>query len=328
MAFYNKTAGVLMKKIFGYLSLISLATVFAVSCTALKSTGNSVGRSVGSVFKTPAKVENKITNPARNDAHLSVLWIGHASVLIQIDDKFILTDPVFSETVAMLSKRLVEPGIEPENLPPIDVALISHMHVDHLSFGSLEMIEDKIERLVVPENGLQYIPNFNFKLFELKRDSSINFDGLKITSAPAVHNGWRYGFDALFGNKSYTAYVIDYRGIRVYFGGDTAYDSTLFKKTGERFPGIDLALLPIAPIHPREYSKAHHAGPAEALKIFEDLRAEKFIPIHYDTFPESYDTLGEAPLLLKKLTEEKNISENRVVFLKIGEQKVIIPKEK
>jgi len=306
--------------------LILAALVFAVSCTALKSAGSSVGRSVGSIFKTPAKVENKITNPFRSDARLSVLWIGHATVLIQIDDKFVLTDPVFTSTVAMLSKRMIEPGIEPENLPPIDAALISHMHVDHLSFGSLSMIESKIKNLVVPENGLQYIPNFNFEMFDLKKDSSVNFNGLKITAAPAVHNGWRYGLDAFFDNKSYTAYVIDYHGVRVYFGGDTAYDSTLFKQTAEKFPGIDLALLPIAPIHPREYSKAHHADPAEALKIFKDLRAKKFIPIHFDTFPESYDALNEAPLLLKQERKKMGIPDEDVILLKIGEQTVIIPK--
>ncbi len=312
-------------------TIINVTFIFIVlftvaSCTALKSTGNSLGRSVGSLFKTPAKVENKIENPIRTDARLSVLWIGHATVLIQIDDKFILTDPVFTETVAMLSKRLIEPGIKPENLPPLDAVLISHMHVDHLSFGSLEAIEDKVKRLIVPENGLQYIPNFNFELFELKKYSALNFNGLKITAAPVVHNGWRYGLDALYNNKSYTAYVIDYHGIRVYFGGDTAYDSTLFKKTAERFPGIDLALLPIAPIHPREYSKAHHTDPVEALKIFEDLRAEKIIPIHYDTFPESYDTLNEALNLMKQLVGKDSLLNGRALFLEIGEQKVVIPK--
>ena len=92
----------------------------------------------------------KLTDPIDKNARLAVLWIGHATALVQIDDKVILTDPVFTSSVGQLSKRLVEPGLDPENLPPVDAVLISHMHFDHLSLGSLEMIERKVRMLLMP----------------------------------------------------------------------------------------------------------------------------------------------------------------------------------
>ncbi len=296
------------------------------SCTAIMSTSNTVGSSISALFSSPREIENKITNPKVDDARLSVLWIGHATMLIQIDDKFILTDPVFTETVAFLSKRLIEPGIDVGNLPKIDVTLISHLHPDHLSLGSLEMIEDKIDELVVPEGGLIYIPNFDFEANDLKWWRSREINGIRITSVPVLHNGMRYGLDYDWLPKAFTGYVIEYNGVTVYFGGDTGYDSetTIFKQTSERFPTIDLAILPIAPIHPREYSYIRHTDPHDALLVTKDLKAKRMIPMHYDTFAEAYDTLGEAGQLMQQEMFKNNLTSKDVIILKIGEQKTIL----
>jgi len=310
-----------------YLTILSISFVILFnSCTAILSTTNSVGSSVSALFSSPVKVENKIIDPVLPESRLAVLWIGHAAVLIQIDDKFILTDPVFTETTAFISKRLIEPGIEPENLPEIDAALISHLHSDHLSFGSLDMIESKVKELIVPQGGLVYIPNYDFEMNELKRWQTWQKDGLKITAVPVLHNGFRYGLDEAWMKTSYTGYVIQYNGINVYFGGDTGYDSTttIFKETGERFPNIDLAILPIAPIHPREYSNLRHTDPHDAIEIYFELNADRLMPIHFDTFPESYDTLGEAENLMKAEMIKSDLSDEDVLIFKIGEQKNII----
>ena len=102
--------------IFIIITSIILST-FGYSCTAINSTVNAIGRSISSVFKTPRHIPNKITEPIRSDARLAALWIGHATVLIQMEDKFILTDPVFTPTVGQVSKRLVEPGMSSERNP-------------------------------------------------------------------------------------------------------------------------------------------------------------------------------------------------------------------
>lgn len=308
-------------------SIILLAVLFN-SCTAILSTSNSVGTSFSALFSAPKKVENKTTDPVRDNARLAVLWVGHATLLIQIDDKFILTDPVFTETIAFISKRLIEPGIKPEYLPQIDVALISHLHADHLSLGSLDMIELKVNELLVPQEGLVYIPNYDFESNELKTWHTWEKDGLKVTAVPVLHNGMRYGIDGEWLDKSYTGYIIEYNGITVYFGGDTGYEieTTIFDETGKRFPDIELAILPIAPIHPREYSKGRHTDPADAIKIMSELNAKKMMPMHFDTFAESYDTLGEAESTMRAEMIKSNLSENEILLFKIGEQKVIIPK--
>jgi len=294
------------------------------SCTAIKATTNAVGGSISSLFKSPRKIPNKITDPYRADARLSVLWVGHATTLIQIDDKMILTDPVFTTTVGQFSKRLVEPGIDPDNLPSLDAVLVSHMHIEHLSPASLDMFESKIQNLLIPQGGLVYIPNYDFRINELRTWQTWENDGLKITAVPVSHNGWRYGIDGAWMETSYTGYIIEYNDIIVYFGGDTGYDSTYFHETGQNFPGIDLALLPIAPIHPREYSWKRHTDPRAAIKITEELGAKQLMPMHYDTFPESLDTLGEATATLRYEMEKQNLTSDQVVILDIGEQKVFI----
>ena len=305
---------------------LMLLPALLASCNAVRSTGAAGYRNAAGVFSTPREVAGKITRPVRQDARLAVLWIGHATVLLQLDDRFILTDPNLTPTVGLFSKRLVEPGIDPANLPLLDVVLVSHLHVDHLSYGSLDLLEKRMKQLFVPEGGLVYIPNYDFDADELKSWETWESEGLRVTAVPVLHNGWRYGLDDAWMKRSFTGYVIEYKGMTVYFGGDTAYDSTLFKGTGKRFPGIDLAMLPLAPINPREYSKARHTDPREALQIYRDLGARWIVPIHYDTYPESLDSLGEATATLRAGMAEQKLTGNEVVILEIGEQRVLIPK--
>src|SRR6185369_16546595 len=114
-------------------------------------TGAVVVRNVAEVPRAPAPAPHRITHPYRPDARLAVTWIGHATALVQIDDKLVLTDPIFTEWAGAVSRRVVEPGMRPEDLPHLDAVLISHLHPDHLSTASLEMIERKVGFLVVPE---------------------------------------------------------------------------------------------------------------------------------------------------------------------------------
>ena len=309
------------------LLFITLIVVSVSGCTAIHSTINATGRNIAAFLRTPRKIENKITDPYLPAARLAVLWIGHATVLIQIDDKIILTDPNLMNTVGQFSKRLVEPGIDPENLPELSAVLISHMHIDHLSPASIDLICEKIHQLLIPQGGMVYIPDFAFSIDELAEWQTWEKDGLRITAVPAVHNGWRYGLDGAWMKTSFTGYLIEYNGIKVHFAGDTAYDRDLFIRIGERFPDIDLTLVPVAPIHPREYSKARHTDPAEAIQIFQDLKADFLTPIHFDTFAESADTLGEAVSILRKEISAKGLADNQVVILEHGEQYTYLRQE-
>jgi N-acyl-phosphatidylethanolamine-hydrolysing phospholipase D len=281
-------------------------------------------RNFESLFRAPQSVPNKLTQVVRPDARLAVLWIGHATALVQIDDKFILTDPVFTSTVGQFSKRVIEPGLDPENVPPVSAVLISHMHFDHLSYGSLSAIEDRIHRLVVPEGGLVYIPDYRFDALELPTWRAFEEDGMRITAVPVRHVGWRYGADHSWMTRTFSGYVIEYRGVTVYYGGDTGYEPKNFEATAARFPHIDLALLPVAPIHPRDFMEYTHEDPPEAVQAFLKLRARWMVPIHYDTFVNSLDAPGEAKASLEQAMRAHGLTGEDVRILDVGQQHVFL----
>jgi L-ascorbate metabolism protein UlaG (beta-lactamase superfamily) len=267
-------------------------------------------------------VSNKITEPILPDVPLSIIWIGHATCLIQIHDRVFITDPLFTKTAGMLSQRIVEPGIDPALLTKIDAVLISHLHFDHLNYSSLDTLP-KNGTLVLPCGGLDYLPDFSFAgLVALKPYEAYENHGFVVTAVPANHFSGRYGFDALWmGRTGFTGYIIEYRGITVYFAGDTKYDAEMFKEIGKKFK-IDAALLPIAPVEPSSMMRRVHMDPAQAVQAMEDLQARAMIPIHYRTLRQGSDSSAAfAQYLLEKIIAEKKI-ENRVYILTVGERKV------
>ena len=307
------------------LGLLAIAAIAAIAAPACRAPLDIFGGNARALVTAPRPVKSRVTAPTRPEARLAVLWVGHATALVQLDDKFILTDPVFTSTVGLLSRRLVEPGIDPAHLPPIDAVVISHMHFDHLSLGSLETIGPKVRHLFVPQGGLVYVPGMPFPTDELARWQSWEHEGLRITAAPVAHVGFRYGADQWM-TTSFTGWVIEYHGLTVYFGGDTAYHGALFREARRRFPTIDLALFPIAPIAPREYMQRTHVDPPEALQAFLDLGARWFVPVHYDTFVNSSDAPGEAIRALEQARKDKGVDRAAVQVLGIGEQRVLVPR--
>lgn len=269
------------------------------------------------------RVQNKIVRPVLPDVGLSILWIGHASVLIQIHDKVFLTDPVFVRTVGLVSTRVVEAGIDPTSLSRVDYILISHIHFDHLNYGSLRELP-KDGKLLIPFGGAQYTPEFGFReTKELTPWQVLDDDGVRITAVPAQHFGGRYGFDMLWNNgEGYVGYVIQYNGKTVYFAGDTGYRDSLFLRIGERFP-IDVALLPIAPLEPREFMSRVHLDPQRAVQAFGELRAKLMIPIHHRTFSQGLEpSVAIAQEELEKIVTDERIQRG-VYIMKVGEQKII-----
>jgi N-acyl-phosphatidylethanolamine-hydrolysing phospholipase D len=287
--------------------------------------GRSLGRNLAAP-REPRKLEHKISDPRRPDARLAVLWIGHATVLVQVDDVFVLTDPVFTRTVGELSPRLVEPGLDPAQVPPLAAVLISHMHFDHLSYDSLDMLEHKTNVVLVPPGVRSVMPRYSFEIRELDRWQSYDAGGVRITAVPARHVGGRWGLDQAWNPRAFTAYVFEYHGLSVYFGGDTAFDEDNFKATRSRFSGLALALLPICPTEPRDFMRGVHMDSAEALDAFSLLGAERMVPIHFDTFINSDDRPGDCPRYLRKRMGELGLGADRVAILEIGEQRVLIAK--
>lgn len=276
----------------------------------------------GCVTTVPPKHE--LGHPERSDAHLAVSWIGHATMLLQIDDRYVLTDPLLVDTIgAGLSHRKVGVPIDPANLPPLDAVLVSHTHFDHLSLDSLAAIQHRVRRAYLPEGALVYLSNMSFDAVDLGKWETVDDRGMRITAVPVDHVGARYGVDTWM--HTFTGWVIRYHGVTVYFSGDTAYAKEDFRETERRIGHIDLALLAIAPIHPARFMRAVHMDPPQALDAFADLGADRMIPMHFDTIGDSTDAPHEARDAFAALVRERHL-ESRVTILEIGQQTVVIPR--
>lgn len=283
-----------------------------------------IARGATSVFYASAEAPRHDDPELRPDARLTVQWVGHATVLVQLDDRMIVTDPAVTSTVGVIAKRLVEPGVTPERFPALDLAVVSHMHFDHLSYDSLAVLAPKLALLAVPDGGLAYVPDLAFDAREVAHWSSFEHRGLKVTCVPARHAGWRYGVDSWAHASG--GWVVEYHGLSVYFAGDTGYDGPTYVEMRKRWPKLDLALLPIAPMEPHGFMAPRHMNPPEALRAFRDLDAVTMVPMHYDTFINSIDRPGEAVPALRSAMSAAQVNEARVRILQIGERAVLVPR--
>jgi N-acyl-phosphatidylethanolamine-hydrolysing phospholipase D len=313
------------------LNIVVLCVISLFGCRNLYDLGDNIINN----FSSPELVKNKITNPVKDSVRLSALWVGHATVLIQIYDKVILTDPFFTNNIAELQKRIIEPGIDLKDLNRCDLILISHSHFDHLNVGSLSLLEDKFPKcdLVFPEGLEEFLPRLSFNFHSFKRGNkeekiyigeTRKVNDVIITTVVAYHWGGRYGLDGLiWGSESFTGFIIQYKDVTVYFSGDTAYDKDFFKYLGNNYK-IDIEFIPIGPCKDCEkiHKKNKHVYPKGALKILEDSKAKIMIPIHYGTIKELSDP-NKPKYVLQDLLLNKPELKDRVKILKIGEQIIL-----
>lgn len=236
-------------------------------------------------------------NSSAADGCINVTWVGHATTLIQIDGINILTDPVWSDRVGPLSffgpKRISPPGIEFENLPKIDLVLISHDHYDHLDIPTLRRLEEKFHPVFVVPLGIESTLE-SLKLSQVQTlDWWAEFafkDSIHVTLTPAQHNSGRGVFDK---NKTlWGGFVITSGQQKVFFAGDTAWGDH-FEKIHDHFGSMSVALLPIGAYKPEFKMSRFHISPAEAVKAASTLHAELSIPIHYNTFQLTAEDFGE-----------------------------------
>jgi N-acyl-phosphatidylethanolamine-hydrolysing phospholipase D len=301
------------------LAIALLLTLSGCSSYVQRIVMQSLGR-LGESVPAPAHM---ITTPILDNPTLAVSWVGHATVLIQIHDKIIITDPFLTNTMGLVAKRFVGAGLDPKILSRVDATLISHIHFDHLDYGSLSMLP-KNGILAIPEGAAECTPEFGFRdVYELKRWQMIEDNGMRITAVPALHFTGRYGFDgAWLGTLGYTGYVIEYNDVVVFFAGDTGYNPELFKEIGRRFK-IDLAIIPIAPGSLTGVGGRIHVGPVGALAIYKDLGAKFMMPMHFGTLFYGSDSNPNEPInKLREVAASEGLSD-KIVGLEVGEQRVV-----
>ena len=255
-----------------------------------------------------------------DSSKIQITWIGHSSFLIQVDGRAILTDPVFSERASPVSfigpRRQAPPGLRFEDLPPIDAVLISHDHYDHLDAATIARLGPDI-RYFVPLGLAEWFGKRRCRrISEMDWGDASALGPITIHMVPAQHFSGRAPF--AFNRTLWAGYVIETRHGRIYFAGDTGY-SPHFAEIGARFGPIAVALLPIGAYRPQWFMRPMHMDPAEAVQASRDLGAAVSVAMHWGTFRQSDEPMGEPPLYLKKALREAGIPDDRFRVLKFGE---------
>jgi L-ascorbate metabolism protein UlaG (beta-lactamase superfamily) len=251
----------------------------------------------------------------------TVTWVGHSTLLLQIDGVNILTDPQWSERASPFAflgpKRFMPPAVAFENLPPIHVVVISHDHYDHLDAPTVRRLAAAHRpRFLVPLGMKAWFAKLGIaEVDELDWWENRLVRGVTATCVPAHHWSQRTPSDR--NRRLWGGWVVAGRERRLYFAGDTAYFAG-FKEIGARLGPIDVAALPIGTYLPKVIMKPGHLDPREALDAFADLRARVMVPIHYGTFDLAEEPLEEPPRLLEQMARERAVAD-RVWILKHGE---------
>jgi L-ascorbate metabolism protein UlaG (beta-lactamase superfamily) len=217
---------------------------------------------------------------------LRVTLVNHSTLLVQMDGVNILTDPVWSERVGPTSaigqRRHRPPGIRWEDLPPIDVVLLSHDHYDHFDVPTLRRLARRFHPRIITGlgNGARLRQEGIGGGEELDWWRSVTIaPGLRVTAVPAQHWSGRTLTDHC--RTLWMGFVIEGRD-SVYFAGDTGWGS-LFALIHARYPRFRLALLPIAPFRPEWYMHRKHASPADAVHAAQVLHAATSVAMHWGT---------------------------------------------
>lgn len=237
-----------------------------------------------------------------SDTAFTAAWIGHATVLINFFGRRIITDPVFSERIGLNvanlftigPKRLVYPALSFEEIPTIDLILLSHAHMDHLDVPTLRQF-DRRTPVVIAKNTFDVIEDLGFQeVYELDWGEVAQIGDLRVEALEVKHFGWRYPWEkdrsrGYWDGRSYNAYLISKNGKHFVFGGDTAYQE-FFKKLGERNLPIDVALMPIGAYDP--WIK-NHCTPEQAMEMTNHMHARYILPMHWSTFIQSEEPTAE-----------------------------------
>lgn len=260
--------------------------------------------------------------PSRDGATAVVTFIGHSTFLIQTAAGNVLTDPMYSQRAGPFNvfgpRRVRQPAVLFDELPPISIVLLSHNHYDHCDLRTLRMLADRFNPLVVTPlgNGPLVRTTGIDRVEELDWWQEGKAATLPITLTPAQHFSARGPFDrnrALWGG-----FTLVTGGARMFFAGDTGY-APFFRDIRRRLGSIDLALLPIGAYEPRWFMKDVHMNPAEAVQAHLDLESSQSVSMHFGTFQLTTEGIDEPVRALEAACRSRNIPPSRFRTLDFGE---------
>ncbi len=230
---------------------------------------------------------------------LKFIWLGHSSFLVNIDQKIILFDPVFSNSISpvkIMGSRFQAPVLTLQELPPIDYIVISHDHYDHLDEGSIKFFKDKQTKFLTPLGVGSYMVGWGIdrnRITELDWWQTFKVNDLEFVCTPSQHFSGR---TSSFGNPTlWASWVVKNKKSSLYYSGDSGYGPH-FKEIGEKYGPFDLTFMENG-----QYSEKWplvHMLPKEVAQAHIDLKGSKMVPVHWGMFNLSlhnwFDPIEEA----------------------------------
>lgn len=220
---------------------------------------------------------------------LGAVWLGHGSVLLRIGGVNVLMDPVFSKRIGMSIgertfglARLQPAPVDPEQLPRIDLLLISHAHFDHLDKPTLRRIASRHTTVVTARRTAKLIPEGFGRVIEMDWHAELRFRNLHLQALRPAHWGARTAVDT---RRGYNSYLIRDETHGVLLAGDTAYTEAF-----DRLENLTLAVMGIGSYEPWEHA---HATPEQAWRMFVGSGAQHMLPVHHSTFPLGDEKVDE-----------------------------------
>jgi L-ascorbate metabolism protein UlaG (beta-lactamase superfamily) len=243
---------------------------------------------------------------------LTVAWLGHATVLLNLFGRWILTDPALRRRVGVHfglgtigPRRLIPAALRPRDLPSLDLLLISHAHMDHLDYGTLRHLPRRTP-VVTSQGNADLLSRFSH-VEELSWGEEVTIGGIGVRATPARHWGARLMTDR---HRGYGGFLLEYQDLRVVFAGDTAYTDR-YREIGAEAP-VDLAIVPIGAYDPWIHN---HASPEQAWAMSRDLKARYVMPVHHSTFRLSREPPDEP---IRRFLVAAGPERGRIVATEVG----------
>lgn len=255
-----------------------------------------------------------------------VTFVGHATLLLQVDGVNVLTDPIWSSRSSPVTfagpHRVRPPGLRFADLPPIDAVIVSHNHYDHLDIATLQRLRDAHQPVfVVPLGNKRLLAaNHIHRTIELDWWEVTQVGRLRIHAVPAQHFSSRGICDR---NRAlWAGYVLDGSDGPIYFAGDTGWGPH-FAQVRDKFGPPRLAALPIGAYLPRWFMKPIHIDPTEAVEAHRVLGAQQSVAMHFDTFALADEAAGQAPRDLQKALTQRGVAPEKFWVLGFGEGRYV-----
>lgn len=252
-----------------------------------------------------------------------LFWFGHSSILLQIEDKNILFDPVFSQRASPFSwtgpKRFSSSlPITVNKLPEIDAVIISHDHYDHLDYNTINEIKDKVKMFYTPLGVGVHLKRWGIetkRIVELDWWQEVNTEGLKLIATPSLHTSGRKPNTTA--STLWSSWIIKSKKQSIFFSGDGGYDNH-FKEIGDKYGPFDFALMECGQYNAM-WPKLH-MFPEQTVQAGVDIKAKQIMPIHWGAFSISTHPWTEPVERVIRAGEKINLP---VIVPKIGEPIII-----